>query len=177
MMPLHRTVHGDPVLDGRGAAFHLPRAILVAVAHKKAGRVGIVDDVEELLVGEPEVERRCAQAYLRGCEIDLEVLVGVFGKYRETVSLCDTQSEQGVRQPIHPFVELPIGQASAFKYGCSIVRKEDRRLSRDVTQGVHLSPPSLCPPSPRTAGQAQDLGRPWNCMSMLRLISLEMGEN
>ena len=27
------------------------------------------------------------------------------------------------------------------------------------------------------AGQAQDLGRPWNCMSMLRLISLEMGEN
>ena len=67
-----------------------------------------------------------------------------------------------------------------------------QRRSRRASGGTSKSPmsagrrrraPSFSGAAARRAklsssvGQAQDLGNPWNCMSILRLISLEMGEN
>ena len=61
----------------------------------------MIEDVEDLGIREPKVQRRDADSELACREVDLEVLVRVLREHREAISLTDPANPKGVAEAIH----------------------------------------------------------------------------
>src|SRR5208283_833231 len=143
-------------------------ALFVSITDDEDPRLALVHDEDDLVVTEADIEGCDAHAELCRGEVGLEILCAVVRHDRHPIAFGTAEPEQGVRAPVDAGVEFQIGVPHPLEDDCGPVRVVQRDVPGNITERVHLV---------LALSYAQDFGSPWNCMSMLRLISFEMGEN
>jgi hypothetical protein len=69
----------------------------------------VVDDVRELVVEEPRVDRVDHRAHARDCVVQLEVAKAVPREGADAIALADAQATQRVGEPARARVRVAIG--------------------------------------------------------------------
>ena len=104
-----RVLHDDDVLDGlQLLADRLERRPARGIDDEHpVGRV--IDDVGDVLRGEPDVHGVQDRAHQRGREVGLEMAVGVPGERADAVALADAERLEGTGQPGRALGEVRVG--------------------------------------------------------------------
>ena len=137
-----RVLHHDDVLDGfELLADRLERRPAGGIDDEHpVGRV--VDDVGDVLSGEPDVHRVQHGAHERRREVGLEMAVRVPGERPHAVTLADTERLERAGQPPGALGEIGVGGSHEADAGNTrgqrLLREEAARALEDVLDGERV---------------------------------------
>ena len=139
-VPADRAVGGRPVDHEMGQPLDLAREApgalgLVAAGHQHR-RLGVLHHVGEGLVPHPDVERDGDRADPHGPEERGEEAPVVREHQRDAGARADPETRVGVRRPVAPRVEVPVGEGRVALDDRHRRRSEPQRDVEDVAESL-----------------------------------------